>query len=98
MFKKGVKTLVLYLEDWQMRMVKDFLGIDCDTYEVSLPGKPETILKYAIPVHEGTKRMYFTDWQMREMRDEAGIVCEFVELHKDHMRFLYMAPHRETKA
>ena len=83
MLRKGVKTLVLYLEDWQKRMVKDFLGVDCDTYEVEIgtPTKPTT--KYGVPTDEALKRMYFTDWQIREMRDEAGVVCEFIELTKD---------------
>jgi hypothetical protein len=31
MLRAGVKTLVIYLEDWQKRMIKDFLGVDCNT-------------------------------------------------------------------
>ena len=87
MLRKGVKTLILYLEDWQKRMIKDFLGVDCDTYEVAI--EDPVVLKYGIPTHGETKRMYFTDWQIREMRDEAGVVCEFVELHKGIGPFLY---------
>ena len=81
MLRKGVKTLVLYLEDWQKRMVKDFLGHVCDTYEVSI--EDPTVLRYGIPTHKESKRMYFTDWQIREMRGEAGQVCEYIELTKD---------------
>jgi len=96
MIVKGVKTLVLYLEDWQMRMVKDFLGIDCDTYEVSFPGSSPHIHMYGVPAHEESKRMYFTGWQIREMRDEVGVVCEFVELTKEpHIVPLYMVRHKK---
>jgi hypothetical protein len=90
MIKNGVKTLVLYLEEWQKRMVKDFLGVDCDTYTVQVE-KPVTT-KYGIPTHEESKRMYFTDWQMREMRDLMGHSCEFIELHKSNIKPLYAAP------
>jgi len=88
MSKDGVKTVVLYLEDWQKRMVKDFLGADCDTYEVKLEGEP--ILRYGIPSHLECKRMYFTGWQMREMKDIAGVCCEFIELCKETPVPMYM--------
>jgi len=98
MIRSGKKTVVIYLEDWQMRMVKDFLGVDveCGTYEVTLPGPAAPpVVKYGVPTDEKLKRMYFTDWQIREMRDETGVVCEFIELHKDIIVNLrYMAPHR----
>ena len=85
MLLKGVKTLVLYLEDWQKRMIRDFLGVDCDTYEV--PIEDPMVLKYHVLPPEGThaesKRMYFTEWQIREMKGEAGKACEFIELTKD---------------
>ncbi len=97
MLRKGVKTLVLYLEDWQKRMIKDFLGLDCDVYEFKFPQPepPEPIYRYGIPVRKESKRMYFTEWQMREMRDEVGKVCEFIELHKDEQHVLYMGPMRK---
>lgn len=81
MLRKGVKTLVIYLEDWQKQMIKDFLGVEGNTYEVEITTPIH--LKYGIPTHTESKRMYFTDWQMREMRDEAGVVCEFIELTKE---------------
>jgi hypothetical protein len=93
MLLKGVKTLVIYLEDWQKRMIKDFLGEVCDTFEVEIKTPP--ILRYGVPTHEESKRMYFTDWQIREMRDEAGVVCEFIELTKDVPPLVkYKAPPR----
>jgi hypothetical protein len=87
---KNVKTVVLYLEDWQKRMVKDFLGIDCNTYKVEIADP--VIFRYGVPTNEGLKRMYFTDWQIREMKDIAGASCEFIELHKDTVHTLYAAP------
>jgi hypothetical protein len=91
MIRNGVKTLVLYLEDWQMRMIKDFLKIECDTYEVEI--KPPFHPLYGVPAHTESKRMYFTDWQIREMKDEMGEACEFIELTKDATPNLkYMGP------
>lgn len=80
MLRKGVKTLVLYLEDWQKRMIKDVLGVECNPYEVSL--EDPTVLRYGLLIHREPKRMYFTDWQLREMRDEAGKECEYIEISK----------------
>ncbi|HEX3030289.1 MAG TPA: hypothetical protein VHT34_13560 [Clostridia bacterium] len=79
----GKRVVYLYLEDWQMRMVKDFLGFDCDGIEI--PVVPPIVAMYAVHTHKHTihKKMYLTDWQMRELRDEAGMTCEFIELTKD---------------
>lgn len=85
------KTVVLYLEDWQKRMLKDFLGVECNTYEVAI-GKPDIICRYGIPNHVESKRMYLTDQQIHQIKDEAGMVCEFVELHQDNIHTLYMVP------
>ena len=90
----GVKTVVLYLEDWQKRMVKDVLGIDCDTYTVKL--EEPMVLRYAVITSQDLKRMYFTDWQIREMKDVAGVACEFVELRKDIPKMMYAAPLKQA--
>ena len=92
MLRKGVKTLVIYLEDWQKRMIKDFLGVDCNSYEVEIGTSAVARPLYAVPTDESLKRMYFTDWQMREIRDEIGVVCEFIELQKSHIKHLYGIP------
>ena len=55
MLRKGVKTLVLYLEDWQKRMIKDVLGVECNPYEVSL--EDPTVLRYGLLIHREPKRM-----------------------------------------
>ena len=79
--------LMLYLEDWQMRMIKDFCGLDCDCWTISITDlKPA--LRYFGPVaSSGTpvtvKRMYFTDWQKREIADELGVdpvPCDYIDL------------------
>jgi hypothetical protein len=77
----GKKILRLYLTDWQRRMVKDALGVDCHVWEVPIEG---TVIEYGIrtPQNPKVKKMYLTDWQKREMMDEAGIACNFIELEK----------------
>jgi hypothetical protein len=78
-------VVVLYLEDWQKRMIKDFLGLECDRWEVLV--EDANNFKYGSPFPPSQyKRMYLTDWQMRELRDEAGITCDFVELKKEFHR------------
>jgi hypothetical protein len=91
MILNGKEVVVLYLEDWQRRMIKDFLEIDCDRWEV--PVKESNNLKYGVPCHPSeNKKMYLTGWQMRELRDEARITCDFIELTKDHQKVMYRVP------
>jgi hypothetical protein len=84
MLRKGVKTLVLYLEDWQKRMIKNELNLDsvCDYYELQIEASANPIPKYGVPTDPSLKRMYFTDWQIREIRDETGKECEYIEISK----------------
>jgi len=88
---KGKKVFILYLTDWQRRMVKDFLGVDCNHWEVPIDGNSN--LKYGIrtPTNPLVKKMYLTDWQIRELKDEVGVSCDFVELEKG-IRLLYGVP------
>ena len=81
---KGVKTLRLYLEDWQKNMIKHELNLPdvCDYYDVQIGTPSNPITKYGVPTDEKLKRMYFTDWQIREIKYETGEVCEYVELTK----------------
>ena len=78
----GKKHLVLYLEDWQIRMVKDVLGVDCHYWVV--PVDDESGMRYGVrtPRNPALKRMYFTEWQQREIKDNTGAACDFVELSK----------------
>jgi hypothetical protein len=80
MLKDGKQWLVLYLTDWQMRMVHDILGVKCHTLEIPCDSHPA--VKYGIrkPVDPKLKRMYLTGWQKSEMKDECNCVCEFIEL------------------
>lgn len=77
--------VVIYLTDWQMRMIKDFLGIECHHWTVRVTSGGG--MRYMGPrvskkeLDPNAKRMYFTDWQMREIKDATGEECEFVELH-----------------
>lgn len=88
MILNGKNVVVLYLENWQKRMIKDFLGVECDIWEV--PVEEAGNIKYGSPFPPSVhKRMYLTDWQMRELRDEAGITCDFIELIKIHQVILY---------
>jgi len=84
---EGKNQVQLYLEDWQMRMVKDVLGTDCHIWLVPVESKP--VLEYEGPAAAAAgaatrtvKRMYLTDWQKREIADETGqpCQCDFVEL------------------
>ena len=77
---KGRKFVVLYLTDWQIRMVKDFLGIECHVWTVPIGDGP--VMKYGVfpPPSSFTKKMYLTDWQIREIRAETGECCDYIEL------------------
>lgn len=84
----------IYLEDWQMRMVKDALGVDCHVWFV--PVGPHAGTRYAVMTSTSMrlsesanaqdsrpKRMYLTAWQRDQLRDEFGVPCHFVELTHD---------------
>ena len=82
MLVKNQKVVVLYLEDWQQRMIKDYLEVDCDSWELTFDEGMKVMYMAPISHPSEHKRMYLTDWQMREVRDEIGITCDFVELKK----------------
>lgn len=84
--------IYLYLENWQMRMIKDYLGIDCDAIEI--PMQPPIIALYGIPVpHPESKRMYLTDWQIREINKEIGSTCQFIDISANLYPYVkYAAP------
>jgi|WetSurMetagenome_2_1015567.scaffolds.fasta_scaffold448031_2 hypothetical protein len=90
MIRDGKRVVILFLENWQKRMIKDFLGADCDSWEV--PIEEGIKIMYGSPTVKTVdyKKMYLTDWQMKELRDEAGIICDFVELRKiDNVGAIY---------
>ena len=93
---QGKKKLLLYLEDWQIRMIKDVLDQECHVWEVAIEGQP--VMRYFgmqarnADLDPKTKRMYFTEWQRREIEDETGEKCDFVELKPDVGHYRYMAP------
>jgi hypothetical protein len=90
----GKKVVVLYLEDWQKRMVKDFVGIECDRWVVPVvEGEANTMYRSLVPSNSENKRMYLTDWQMKEVKDEVGATCEFVELTKNFINVSAIRPY-----
>jgi hypothetical protein len=95
---EGKNQVVIYLEDWQMRMVRDFLGKDCHFWLVPIDSHP--VVRYMGPVAAAAgaatrtvKRMYLTEWQKREIADETGqpCPCDFIELERG-MNIRYGAP------
>jgi hypothetical protein len=86
---------LLYLTDWQMRMVHDILKIKCHFLEIPIESGP--VLKYGIrkPKDPKLKRMYLTEWQKNEMMDETGAVCNYIELDADLIgKFRYGMPEK----
>lgn len=87
------KHVTIYLTDWQMRMVKDVLGLDCHQWTVQVDSGP--VLRYmahgAPGLDPSAKRMYLTDCQMREIKDLTNESCAFVEL-KSGIIMKYMGP------
>jgi hypothetical protein len=84
MIRDGKEILILYLTDWQTRMVHDILKVDnCHTLEI--PIAVGNVVRYGIreATDKKLKKMYLTDWQKAEMMDETGSVCNFIEL--DHI-------------
>jgi hypothetical protein len=82
--------IVLYLEDWQKKMIKDYLGVDCESCSVPLDANAPTIFRYGVRSPEpGYKRMYLTEWQIKELRDVAGASCDFIELTAENKCVMY---------
>ena len=90
---KTEKVLVLYLTDWQQRMVKDFLGQDCHSWVVSVEDAAHVKYGGPIPENPDAKKMYLTDWQKREMQQELGVVCDYIEL-VEKIEPKYFAPYK----
>lgn len=88
MIRNDKKVVMLYLEDWQKRMIKDFLGADCDAWEVTIEEGMKVMYGSPTTPEVEHKRMYLTTWQQKEVRDEIGITCDFVELKKDLVYFI----------
>lgn len=89
----GKKHVVLYLTDWQIRMLKDILGVDTHVWTVPVNEGP--ILRYMGPqarqAEPKAKRMYLTEWQRKEIKDTTDEDCEFVELTQS-AGFKYIGP------
>jgi hypothetical protein len=81
MAKAVSKVVSLYLTDWQIRMVRDVLGVECHVWDVDF-GK--SVLLYGVfpPQDTKAKKMYLAEWQMSQIRDEVGATCHYIELKK----------------
>ena len=97
----GKDCVVIYLTDWQMRMVEDFCGDkNCRVWIVPI-NQGGVGVKYLGP-HDrdnvsGAKRMYLTEWQKIEIKNEANEDCIFVELTEAvHPRYNGPLPLREV--
>jgi hypothetical protein len=92
---KGKEHVVIYLTDWQMRMVKDVLGLKVHVW--SVPAGSPPVMRYMAPgsasVDPKSKRMYLTEWQRREIKDATGEDCGFIELAAGSV-LKYKAPPR----
>ena len=80
MERNNKKWLILYLTDWQIRMVHDvYPHVKCHFLEIPFDGP---VIRYGIrePTDKKLMKMYLTDWQKAEMMDEFGSVCNFIEL------------------
>jgi len=76
------KYVHIYLEDWQMRMVKDVLGETCATYTVEIDSGIGMLYAPPRPFTGDVHRMYLTEWQIKLVRAATGGDCEYVELVK----------------
>jgi len=91
----------IYLEEWQRRMIKDILNVECDYCEVHLNDQAK-IMKYMGPVvlrymgppamKVDKKRMYFTEWQRSEIKHLFGATREYIELVKNGSICMYRGP------
>lgn len=79
---RGKKFVSIYLTDPQIRMVRDFLGLNCHQWLVEVTDTP--VMRYMAPatpaLDPAAKRMYLEDWQRQEIKDMTGEDCQFIEL------------------
>lgn len=75
------KVVSIYLEDWQMRLIKDVRGDVCHIWDIPVEDR-KMVPMYMVhePVNPTEKRMYLTTWQKTQLFDEAGLTCNFVEI------------------
>lgn len=82
MVENTKRVVSIYLEDWQMRLIKDVRGETCHILDVPV----EEPIVYMYGVHEKADpketRMYFTSWQKTQLFDEAEMTCNFIEISK----------------
>ncbi len=77
------------LETWQQRMVKDFLGIECDKMKVPADSPLATKSGTQQPDRTQGQCMYLTDEQIQQIKDELGTARYFIEIREaeGHLRY-----------
>jgi hypothetical protein len=92
----GNKFVQLYLENWQITMVKDKLNAACSYIEINeaeVTPHPSTRYMVRLPSDNTAKNMYLTEWQKKELKNELGANCDFIPLTKELVPVMkYMAP------
>ena len=71
----GNPTVKIYLTNWQMRMVQDFLHTPCEALEISVDSSANH--KYGVKSNITDrevehKRMYLTNWQIDQIKLQIG--------------------------
>jgi len=88
----GKEYVLIYLTDWQIRMVEDFCHMTCRVWKV--PVENSNGPRYMGPdaVGSGAKRMYLEEWQRMEIRATTGDDCHYVELDEPECYQKYGGP------
>jgi len=88
----GKEYVLIYLTDWQVRMVEDFCHMTCRVWKV--PVKDGIGPRYMGPqdTGSGAKRMYLEDWQRMEIKATTGRECYYIELDEPECQTKYGGP------
>ena len=88
----GKKYVLIYLTDWQVRMVEDICHMTCRVWRV--PVEDGIGPRYMGPQDKGSgaKRMYLEEWQRMEISAETGWECYYVELDDAECHHKYGGP------
>lgn len=88
----GEKTISkIYLTDWQIRLVKDHMGMDLSYLEFD--AEDFAGVKYGIqPSEHSNGKMYFEEWQKQKIMDDLNIKQDFIIVCKALSHTKYMGP------
>jgi hypothetical protein len=83
--ERTMRRLEVYLEDWQMRVVRDVLGVTCHVWRPAVNGDLNLLYYVRTAEDPAMPRLYLESWQQRQLRDEAARICDFVVLQKSQI-------------